>query len=67
MSTLNPNTDRSRSKLVLEEGKKPRRWVFPLKLLGWLTLTGATAAVVGVVAVYYIFSNGLPAIPKVDF
>ena len=66
MSTPNPKTDRRRSKLVLDEGKKPRWWLFPLKLLGWLALTGATAGVVGVVAVYYIFSNGLPAIPKVD-
>lgn len=66
MSTPNPNIDRRRSKLVLEEGKKPRWWIFPLKLLGWLALTGATAGVVGVLAVYYLFSQGLPAIPKVD-
>ncbi len=66
MSSPNPMTDRTRSKLVLQEGKKRPWWVFLLKLTGWLTLTGATAGVVAVVAVYYIFSPGLPAIPKVD-
>ncbi|WP_224249034.1 penicillin-binding protein 1A [Hyalangium gracile] len=66
MKTPEPKTDRSRSKLVLDGVKKRPWWVFPLKLAGWMALTGATAGVVAVVAVYYIFSPGLPAIPKVD-
>jgi penicillin-binding protein 1A len=66
MSTPDPKIDRRRSKLVLDGvGKRPW-WHFPLKLLGWLTLTGATAGAVGLVALYYIYSEGLPAIPKVD-
>jgi len=67
MSTSDTNNiDRSRSKLVLEGVKKGPWWHLPLKVLGWLTLTGATAGAVGLVALYAIFSPGLPAIPKVD-
>ncbi|MBN1205784.1 MAG: PBP1A family penicillin-binding protein [Myxococcaceae bacterium] len=66
MSTPDPKTVGSRLKLVLPEGKKRPWWVFALKLAGWLALTGATAGVVGVVAIYYLYSEGLPAIPKVD-
>ena len=60
------NIDRSRSKLVLDGVKKGPWWLFPLKVVGWLTLTGATAAGVGLVGLYVVFSPGLPAIPKVD-
>jgi penicillin-binding protein 1A len=60
------NLDRSRSKLVLDGVKKGPWWLFPLKLVGWLALTGATAGAVGLVALYVIYSPGLPAIPKVD-
>ncbi|MDY7231921.1 penicillin-binding protein 1A [Hyalangium rubrum] len=67
MSTPDPkNLDRSRAKLVLDGVKKGRWWLFPLKLMCWLALTGATAGAVGLVGVYYIYSPGLPAIPKVD-
>jgi penicillin-binding protein 1A len=66
MSTPDPKIDRRRSKLVLEGVKKRPWWLFPLKLLGWLTLTGATAGAVGLMALYYTYSEGLPAIPKVD-
>lgn len=59
-------TDRSRSKLVLKGVPPGRWWKVLLKLGGWLALTGATAGAVGLVAIYYVYSNGLPAIPKVD-
>ncbi len=60
------SADRSRSKLVLEGVPAGRWWKFLLKTAGWLTLTGATAAVIAVTAVYYVYAEGLPAIPKVD-
>src|SRR5215217_3457225 len=59
-------TDRSRSKLVLKGVPPGRWWKVLLKLGGWLALTGATAGAVGLVAIYYVYSDGLPAIPKVD-
>ncbi|PTL84301.1 penicillin-binding protein 1A [Vitiosangium sp. GDMCC 1.1324] len=63
----NEKTDRSQSKLVLD-GVPPKRpwWVFLLKLAAWATLTGATAAALVAVGIYYHFSQGLPDIPKVD-
>ncbi|MBU8896128.1 PBP1A family penicillin-binding protein [Corallococcus sp. M34] len=62
-----PKNDRSRSKLVLD-GVPPKRFflVRLLKLACVLALSGATAAALAVVTAYYIFSDGLPAIPKVD-
>ncbi|MFL5350855.1 MAG: penicillin-binding protein 1A [Hyalangium sp.] len=66
MSTPNPKIDRSRSKLVLDGEKKGRWWLLPLKFAAWAALTGTTAAAVGLVALYYIYSQDLPAIPKVD-
>lgn len=62
-----PTTQPARSKLVLD-GLPPQRswWVRLLKLGAWLTLTGATAAVVGGAVLYYVFSEGLPDIPRVD-
>ncbi|GHG65275.1 PBP1A family penicillin-binding protein [Comamonas sp. JC664] len=60
------SADRSRSKLVLEGVPSKRWWKFLLKTAGWLALTGATAAVIAVTALYYVYSDGLPAIPKVD-
>ncbi|WP_407653758.1 penicillin-binding protein 1A [Archangium lipolyticum] len=67
MSMNSDKTDRSQSKLVLD-GVPPKRrwWVRLLKFAAWATLTGATAAAVAVVGVYYHFSQGLPEIPKVD-
>jgi penicillin-binding protein 1A len=61
-----PKTDRSRSKLVLDGVSPGRWWLVPFKLAAWAALTGVTAAAVGVVGLYYVFSPGLPAIPKVD-
>ncbi|MFY0570872.1 penicillin-binding protein 1A [Archangium lansingense] len=66
--SMNPEkTDRSESKLVLD-GVPPKRpiWVRLLKFAAWATLTGATAAVIAVMGVYYHFSQGLPDIPRVD-
>ncbi|GMT97327.1 PBP1A family penicillin-binding protein [Corallococcus caeni] len=62
-----PKIDRSRSKLVLD-GVPPKRNVLVrlMKLVAVLGLMGATAGVLAVVGAYYIFSDGLPAIPKVD-
>ncbi|NOK33914.1 PBP1A family penicillin-binding protein [Corallococcus exercitus] len=62
-----PKIDRSRSKLVLD-GVPPKRNILVrlMKLAAVLGLMGATAAVLAVVGAYYIFSDGLPAIPKVD-
>lgn len=60
------SADRSRSKLVLDGVPSKRWWKFLLKTAGWLSLTGATGAVIAVTAVYYVYADGLPAIPKVD-
>ncbi|MGE6760502.1 penicillin-binding protein 1A [Corallococcus interemptor] len=62
-----PKIDRSRSKLVLD-GVPPKRNILVrlMKLAAVLGLMGATAGVLAVVGAYYIFSDGLPAIPKVD-
>ncbi|GMU09544.1 penicillin-binding protein 1A [Corallococcus caeni] len=62
-----PKIDRSRSKLVLD-GVPPKRNILVrlMKLVAVLGLMGATAGVLAVVGAYYIFSDGLPAIPKVD-
>jgi penicillin-binding protein 1A len=35
-------------------------------VLAWLLLTGATAALVGGLAAYYVFSEGLPEIPRIS-
>ena len=68
MSTPDPKTtDRKRSRLVLEGVPPPRPWKRRIALtLAWLGLTGLTAALVGVLGVYYVFSRDLPAIPKVE-
>jgi penicillin-binding protein 1A len=58
---------RRRSKLVLRGVRPARSW--PVRLLmiaAFLTLCGGTAATVAVVTVYYIYSRGLPEIPRVD-
>ncbi|MBZ4330558.1 PBP1A family penicillin-binding protein [Corallococcus interemptor] len=62
-----PKIDRSRSKLVLD-GVPPKRNILVrlMKLVAVLGLMGATAGVLAVVGAYYVFSDGLPAIPKVD-
>ncbi|MFP2900204.1 penicillin-binding protein 1A [Corallococcus sp. 4LFB] len=62
-----PKIDRSRSKLVLD-GVPPKRNILVrlMKLAAVLGLMGATAGALAVVGAYYIFSDGLPAIPKVD-
>ncbi|NBD11376.1 MULTISPECIES: penicillin-binding protein 1A [Corallococcus] len=62
-----PKTDRSGKKLVLD-GVPPKRNILVrlMKLVAVLGLMGATAGALAIVAAYYIFSAGLPAIPKVD-
>src|SRR5688572_1358382 len=58
---------RKPGRLVLEGVRGPPKWWGRLLMIaGWLTLCGGTAAVVGVVVVYYKYSAGLPAIPRVD-
>lgn len=56
----------SEGKLLLVNVPKKRWWLFPFKALGFLLLTGATAAVAGYGFVYWKYSDGLPDIPKVD-
>ncbi len=65
MSTKPPNN--APSKLVLD-GVPPKRnlLVRLLKFVAWAGLTGATAAAVAGLGLYYHFSSGLPDIPQVD-
>lgn len=67
MSTPDPKPESIPSKLVLD-GIPPKRnfLVRLLKFAGWLALTGATAGVVAVLAIYLIFADGLPPVPNVD-
>lgn len=45
----------------------PKRWwKVPFKLVGFLALTGATAALAGYGFVYWKYADGLPDIPRVD-
>jgi penicillin-binding protein 1A len=46
----------------------PKRawWKVPFKAVGWLVLTGATAALVGYGYFWWLYSDGLPDIPKVE-
>jgi len=67
-----PPEDRSRHRLILAERPPPPPgppWKFWARrsgrVLAFLVLVGATAAVVGALAVYYAFSEGLPEIPRV--
>ncbi|WP_223637237.1 penicillin-binding protein 1A [Corallococcus sp. EGB] len=62
-----PKIDRSQKKLVLD-GVPPKRNILVrlMKLVAVLGLMGGTAAVLAIVGAYYVFSEGLPAIPKVD-
>jgi penicillin-binding protein 1A len=60
-------TPRRPSKLVLDGVRPKRSWRVRLLMIGtFLTLCGAVAAAVGVVTLYYIYSRGLPEIPRVD-
>ncbi|MDQ3265451.1 MAG: PBP1A family penicillin-binding protein [Myxococcota bacterium] len=62
-----PPVDRSSHRLVLEEPERTRNWKrTTAKLLGWLLLVGVTAGVTGGLGIYYVYSDGLPEIPKVD-
>lgn len=53
-------------KLQLENVPKKRWWLLPFKALGFLLLTGATAAVAVALFIHWRYSDGLPDIPKVD-
>lgn len=55
------------SKLVLD-GVPPKRplWLRALKVVGFLTLCGVTAALIAGAVIYYKYSQGLPEIPRVD-
>ena len=67
-----PPEDRSRHRLVLAVRPPPPPgppWKFwragAARVLAFLALVGTTAAAVGVLGVYYAFSEGLPEIPRV--
>jgi penicillin-binding protein 1A len=53
-------------RLVLVDVPKKRWWKWPFKAVGFLGLTGATAAVVLYAGLTAKFSDGLPDIPRVD-
>src|SRR6478672_781565 len=57
---------RDQSKLVLDGVPKRPLWKKALFALMWLSLVGATAAACVVGFLYFKYSDGLPAIPKVD-
>src|ERR687887_1532012 len=60
-------TPRRPSKLVLDGVRPQRSWRVRFLMIGtFLGLCGVTAASVGVVAIYYRYSRGLPEIPRVD-
>jgi len=61
------NPEPRRTRLLLH-GVRPRpSWrLFALEVLGWLSLTAATAAGCTLLGVYYRYSEGLPEIPRVD-
>jgi len=59
--------NRGDSKLVWKYLAPEKGWkVFLLKVAAWFVLVAATATVTMFLALYYHFSKGLPAIPKVD-
>lgn len=65
MRTVDPEVRRG-SKLVLTDVPPPRPWKRKLLALGGvLALTGLTGLGVGLFSLYYIYSSGLPDIPKV--
>src|SRR5919198_5702585 len=60
-------TPRRPSKLVLDGVRPKRSWRVRLLMIGtFLALCGVTGAAVGVVTIYYLYSRGLPDIPRVD-
>jgi penicillin-binding protein 1A len=56
----------SEAQLVLVNVPPKRWWKLPFKVLGFLALTGATAAVAGYGFVSWKYADGLPDIPRVD-
>jgi penicillin-binding protein 1A len=59
--------NRGDSKLVWKYLAPEKGWkVFFLKVAAWFALVAATATATLFLALYYHFSKGLPAIPKVD-
>ncbi len=58
---------RSKHRLVLTDiPERPRGWKRWVRPVGLLVCIGATAAFVGVLGLYYKYSDGLPDIPRVD-
>ncbi|MFZ5445045.1 MAG: penicillin-binding protein 1A [Myxococcota bacterium] len=53
-------------KLLLVNVPQKRWWKVPFKVVGFLVLTGLTAAIAGYGFVYWKYADGLPAIPRVD-
>lgn len=56
----------SEGKLLLVNVPQKRWWKMPFKLVGFLVLTGLTAAVAGYGFVTWKYADGLPDIPRVD-
>ncbi|MDP3236711.1 MAG: PBP1A family penicillin-binding protein [Myxococcales bacterium] len=63
-NTKAPPEPSAKGKLVLVDVPKARWWKMPFKFLGWVALTGATAAVMGYGFVVWKYSDGLPSFPK---
>src|SRR5690349_3583388 len=62
-----PKARRSQFRLVLEDVPPARSWKKRFLFFAlWSGLVGATAALMGVLGLYYKFSQNLPDIPKVD-
>lgn len=60
-----PKSERvAKGKLVLVDVPKARWWKVPFKVLGWVTLTGLTAAVMGYGFVVWKYADGLPSFPR---
>lgn len=60
----NAKGSNAKGRLVLVDVPKSRWWKLPFKVLGWATLTGLTAAVMGYGFVVWKYADGLPVFPK---
>ncbi len=64
--TETPELPQVEKKLVLLQVPQRRWWKALLKLAGFLGLTAATAGLFGFAAASWLYSDGLPDIPRVD-